>query len=265
MNVLYLGDVYAEPGILLVEKLLPDLIKKYKVDFTLAQVENLSEGKGIDPVDFERLRKAGVNFGTGGNWSLHNEKSVELLNNPEFPLIRPANYPEGTPGQRYKYAKTSQGNILVISLLGNVVGRDADKPMDNPLKVIDDILNIEKDKEKIATIVNFHGDYSSEKLVMGFYLDGKVSAVIGDHWHIPTADAKILPKGTAHITDVGMCGTINSSLGVKADVIINRWRDGLVSRNEVETEGPLQLNALLFSVDVSSGLSKSAELIQLTD
>jgi metallophosphoesterase (TIGR00282 family) len=264
MKILYVGDVMADPGISAVEKILPELKKSHKIDLVIAQAENLSDGKGIKPDDFRQLLKSGVDFCTGGNWSLFEPSIFPQLSDPNQPIIRPANYPVGTPGLGWKYVNSTQGKVLVISLLGNIVGRDSKKEVDNPLHVVDKILEEQSGIEKAATIVNFHGDYSSEKLVIGFYLDGRVSAVIGDHWHVPSADAMVLPGKTAHITDVGMCGTIFSSLGVETDVIIKRWRDGLVSRNVIEKSGPLQFNAVLIEVDPKTGLSSSIELIQKT-
>lgn len=261
MNILYIGDVMAGPGLEVVESLLPSLRKELQVDAVIAQAENLSEGKGISPGDFVRLRQAGVDFCTGGNWSLHNPEIIGHLNDPNQPIIRPANYPTGTPGLGYKYFSTPKGRILVISLLGKIVGKDADKPVGNPLKCIDDILQSQKDAARVATIVNLHGDYSSEKVVIGYYLDGRVSAVVGDHWHVPTADAMVLPKGTAHMTDVGMCGVLHSSLGVQTDAIVSRWRDGKVVRNHLETAGPRQFSGLLVSVDAATGLATTAEHI----
>ena len=117
---------------------------------------------------------------------------------------------------------------------GMVVGKDKDKPVDNPLQVIDRILEAEKAK---IVVVNFHGDYSSEKVIIGHYLDGRASMVVGDHWHVPTADARVLPGGTAHITDVGMCGALDASLGVTYDSVLPRWRDGTATRNVLETTG----------------------------
>jgi len=262
MNILYLGDIMAEPGIQLVEKLLPGLRKEYQLDLVVAQSENVSDGKGLRPSDFVRLKKAGVDFCTGGNHSFYREEIFPQLNDPNQPIIRPANYPAGTPGLGYKYAHTAKGDVLVVSLLGKIVGKDADLPVDNPLKVIDSILESQKDIPHVATVLNFHGDFSSEKLIIGYYLDGRVSAVIGDHWHIATADAEILPKGTAHITDVGMCGSLDSSLGVNFDNLIARWRDNKVLPNVIETEGRMQLNALLVDVDETTGLARSAKQIR---
>jgi 2',3'-cyclic-nucleotide 2'-phosphodiesterase len=262
MKILYIGDIYGEPGMSVVEQVLPGLKRQYSLDLVVAQAENVSDGRGINKTDYARLKKIGIDFFTGGNWSLAQDDILPMLNDPAQPIIRPANYPAGTPGLGYKYAQTKSGRVLVISLLGKVVGRDADKPTDNPLKIVDDILTTEKATKKVATIINFHGDYSSEKLVVGFYLDGRASAVVGDHWHIPTADPRLLPNGTAHITDVGMCGTLNSSIGVKTDIIIKRWRDDEVLKNEVETAGPLQFNAVLIEVNQKTGLAQSIEQIQ---
>jgi metallophosphoesterase (TIGR00282 family) len=262
MKVLYIGDVMGSVGIEVVEKVLPKLQKKEAYDLIMAQAENVTNGRGITPFDFKRLQDVGIMFCTGGNWTMHEEAIFPALNDPAMPIIRPANYPAGTPGLGHKYISTKRGDVLVISLLGQIVGRDADKPTDNPLRVIDKILQAEKTHKKAATVVNFHGDYSSEKFIIGYYLDGQVSAVIGDHWHIPTADASVLPKGTAHITDVGMCGSLDSSLGVSFAAVIPRWRDGVQTRNSLETSGQRQFNALQIKVDPSTGLATETHLIR---
>lgn len=262
MNILYVGDVMAEPGLELVGKLLPKLRKEHQIDLVIAQAENLSDGKGVRVRDFRRLQAAGVDFCTGGNHTLFRDEVNSLLKDPEEPIVRPANYPNNVPGLGYKYVETPHGKVLVVSLLGQIVGKDADKPVDNPLKTIDAILEQEKHTVRAATVVNFHGDFSSEKRIIGYYLDGRVTAVIGDHWHVPTADAMVLPKGTAHMTDVGMCGSLDSSLGVKFDSLIKRWRDGEQTRNVIETSGRMQFNALLIEADPKTGLSRKATPIQ---
>jgi metallophosphoesterase (TIGR00282 family) len=256
MNILYVGDVMGETGVEAVEKVLPALRRTRKIDLVIAQAENVSGGRGITAEDFARLRKAGVDFCSGGNWSLHHQDIISALNDPAQPIIRPANYPGGTPGLGAKYVKAGGGQVLVVSLLGQIVGKDADKPTDNPLHVIDRILEQEKDTPKQATVVNFHGDFSSEKVVIGHYLDGRVSAVIGDHWHVPTADARVLPGGTAHISDVGMCGALDSSLGVSFASVVPRWYGGKPTRNELETKGPRQFNAVLVKTN-AAGLADS--------
>jgi 2',3'-cyclic-nucleotide 2'-phosphodiesterase len=262
MRALYVGDVMGEPGIQVVEKVLPEFKRKHGLTLVIAQAENLSDGKGVRLDDFARLQAAGVDFCTGGNHILKRADIFTQLADPDEPIIRPANYPVGTPGLGYKYIETAAGNVLIVSLLGQVVGMQSDEAVDNPLQVIDHILSEEKDVRRVATIVNFHGDYSSEKRIIGHYLDGRVTAVIGDHWHVPTADADVLPKGTAHITDVGMCGSLDSSLGVKFDVLIPRWRDGLTTHNVLETKGRMQFNALLIDTDDRSGLATKVEFIQ---
>ncbi|HEX8226843.1 MAG TPA: TIGR00282 family metallophosphoesterase [Candidatus Saccharimonadales bacterium] len=262
MNILYLGDIMGQPGMRVVETMLPAVRKEYKVDIVIAQAENTTDGKGISLADFARLRKLGVDFCTGGNWSLHQEEIIQAMNDPAQPIVRPANYPDGTPGLGYKYIHTATGSVLVISLLGQIVGRDAAKPMQNPLHVVDAILEQEKDTPKVATVINFHGDYSSEKFVIGRYLDGRASLVVGDHWHVPTADAMVLPGGTAHITDAGMCGTLDSCLGVKMDIITDRWNTGKASRNELEDTGRLQLNAVVADIDPATGKASSITSIR---
>ncbi len=260
MNILYVGDIMGEVGVEVIEKVLPNLVKEKKIDLVIAQVENVTEGRGTSIADFRRLQKAGVDFGTGGNWSLHREEIFPLLANPNEPIVQPANFLE-KPGPGYKYINKNNAKVLVISLLGQIVGKDADKQIDNPLQVIDKILEIEKDTKRDATIVNFHGDFSSEKVIIGHYLDGQVTAVVGDHWHIPTADARVLPGGTAHITDVGMCGALDASLGISFDSVIPRWRDGTKTKNVLETAGPRQFNAVLVKAN-SGGLADSIEQIQ---
>lgn len=263
MKLLYIGDVMGELGLKTVERLLPGIRTQYGVDLVVAQAENVTEGKGISTADFARLRKAGVDFCTGGNWTMHNEDIFPALNDPNQPIVRPANYPEGTPGRGYKYVDTPSGRVLVVSLLGGIIGRDSEKPTDNPLQLIDTILN--GAEPHVATIVNLHGDFSSEKVVIGQYLDGRVSLVVGDHWHVPTADARVLSGGTAHQTDVGMVGALNGSLGVSLESIIPRWRDDLQTRNVLLADGPTQFNALLAEIDTDTGLGVTAQNIRVVD
>ncbi|MGH7142471.1 MAG: TIGR00282 family metallophosphoesterase [Candidatus Saccharimonadales bacterium] len=258
MNILYIGDVMGEMGIVTIEEIIPKLRRDRSIDLVIAQAENVTDGKGITPNDFERLLACGVDFCTGGNWTLARDEIIPQLSDPKVPIIRPANYPEDTPGLGYKYAKTTKGQVLVISLIGHIVGRDADRPTDNPLRIVDQILKSQIDVERVGCVVNFHGDYSSEKVVIGHYLDGRVTLVVGDHWHVPTADARILPKGTAHVSDVGMCGALDSSLGVSYDSVIMRWRDGISVKNDLVTKGPRQFNAIFVSTD-DHGLAKQVE------
>lgn len=261
MKIMYIGDVMAEPGLKVVEKLLPGLRREYDLDLVIAQAENVSDGRGVRRADFERLLAAGVDFCSGGNWTLHDPQINDYLSDPQQPILRPANYPAGTAGRQYKYAHTNKGEVLVVSLLGSIVGKDADKPLDNPLRAIDRIFQETHGDGRVATVINLHGDYSSEKVIIGHYLDGQASLVVGDHWHVPTNDARVLPGGTAHQTDVGMCGTLNDSLGVKLESVVPRWRDGSKTHNMLSIDGPYQFNALLVETD-RNGLAKSAQAIR---
>jgi hypothetical protein len=262
MNILYIGDIMGEMGMQAVEKVLPELRNSRGIEVVLAQAENVSDGKGLSVADYERLKALGVHGFSGGNHTVDKPEIFPFLENADEAVVGPANMPE-CPGKGYKYITLGDKRILMISLLGAVVGRHADTQIDNPLKKIDEILAAQLDEERDATIVNFHGDYSSEKLIIGYYLDGRVSAVVGDHWHVPSADVEVLPKGTAHVTDVGMCGSLDSSLGVKFDSVIPRWRDGYQTKNELETSGRSQFNALLVTVDDATGKASAAEHIRI--
>lgn len=263
MKLLYLGDIMGKPGRQVVAALLPAIRREYQPDVVVAQSENVSHGSGMTVQHMRELQALGIDFFSGGNHSTEKETLWPLLNNPLEPVIRPANLPEATPGQQYKYLSTKQGDILMVSLLGAVFPKAV--AMQNPLQVIDAIIQKEADTPKIATIVNFHGDLSSEKRVIGYYLDGRVTAVIGDHWHVPTADAMVLPKETAHISDVGMCGTLHSSLGVTLDLAFKRWRGGFIGHNKLEERRPFQLNAVLIEFEPATQRAISITQIQKID
>lgn len=242
---------------LAVEKILPGLIRDEAIDFIVAQAENVTDGKSMSPSDMQRLQHAGVQAFSGGNHTPSLLDLAPFLEDEAQPVVGPANMVD-CPGPGYKLVDTPKGRVLVASILGSIVGRQASAEVDNPLKKIDEILATIPRESYIASVVNIHGDFSSEKVVFGHYLDGRVSVVVGDHWHIPTADARVLPKGTAHMTDVGMCGSLDSSLGVTFDSIIPRWRDGYLTRNELELNGRMQFNALLVEVNEETGRAVSA-------
>lgn len=262
MKILYIGDIMAKAGRRVVAQVLPDLKQELQIDFVIAQAENISHGKSPRPKDWEDMKAAGVDFFTGGNHSLTNPMSRELYEDTRLPIIRPANL-VGTAGEGWKIVETPFGRVLVVSLLGQTVGMNQPE-IANPLECIDEILEKTKKDKLAARIINFHGDFSSEKVVIGHYLDGKVTAVIGDHWHIPTADARLLLGGTAHITDVGMCGALDSSLGVRTQVIAERWKTGNASRNEMEEKGAMQFCAVLVDVDPSTSMPRKIVQIYKT-
>lgn len=230
---------------------LPILQKENAPDVIVAQGENLSSGRGMKLADVRKLQAAGIDFFTGGNWTPFDDAIRPQLEDPKEPLIGPANF-EAYTGPNAKFLDKNGKKVMFVSLLGQTVG----KPMpgvSNPLQAIDAILDEELAKRTPdAIVLNFHGDYSSEKRIIGYYLDGRVSMVVGDHWHVPTADAMILPKGTAHISDVGMCGNLHSSLGVSLDSVIPRWKDNTQTKNELDDSKPWQLNAVIVEVKNSS-------------
>lgn len=260
MKLLYIGDVMGRPGREVVAKMLPQMQDTHRPDIVLAQAENVTHGKGMSVAHYHELKNLGVNGFMSGNHIFEQGDIVPLLKDPQSPITRPANYPEGTAGMRYKILECAGIKLGLVSILGQIVGKDADVSMDNPIHVIDKVLAEIKDKSD-AIVVNFHGDYSSEKVVFGQYLDGRVAAVIGDHWHVPTADGRLLPRGTAHISDVGMVGTLNSSLGVDTDTIVARWKGEAQGRNHLSTQEPFQFCAFMVDFDARSGLATGVDSI----
>lgn len=248
MNILYIGDVMGPMGMSVVREVLPDLREEKQVDFVVAQSENVTDGKGMDLDDYHTLRELGIDAFTGGNHSLAQPSIESLLVDDTAPVTGPKNM-QGFPGPGYKIIETNGKRVLIVSILGSIVGRQAQIGIDNPLSTIDALLaTIPRDSYDVS-IVNYHGDFSSEKVVFGHYVDGRVSVVVGDHWHVPTADAMILPRKTAYITDVGMCGSLDSSLGITYESIIPRWRDGMHTKNILETQGAQQFNCLFVAFD----------------
>lgn len=259
MKILYLGDIMADAGKQVVADLLPGLIDEHTPDVVVAQGENVTDGRGMSTSDMDYLIRLGINFFTGGNWTGYLDDIHPRLSDASSPVIGPANF-TGCPGPGFKYLDTPAGKVLFVSLLGQVVGKPLPETH-NPLHTIDQILEEELAKQTPdAIVVNFHGDYSSEKRIIGYYLDGRVSMVVGDHWHVPTADAMVLPKGTAHVSDVGMCGSLHNSLGVSLDSVIPRWKDGKQTRNVQDDAKPWQLNAVL--VEIENGLAQGITQIQ---
>lgn len=261
MKLLYIGDVMGEMGIHAVEVLLPQIMKAEGLDFVVAQSENVTEGKGMSVADYDRLRAAGVQAFTGGNHTPTRIELYPLLESPEAPVVGPMNMQE-CPGPGYKIVIQGQLRVLVVSLLGSIVGKQSSVAVENPLQAMDKLLTIIPRGSYDVSVVNLHGDFSSEKVILPHYLEGRVSVVVGDHWHVPTADAEILPQGTARITDVGMCGSLDSSLGVTFESIIPRWRDGKQTRNELESKGRTQFCAVLVEVDELTGEARSIRQIR---
>lgn len=262
-TVLYLGDIVGEAGISAVAEAIDRLRADYSPDIIIAQGENLSGGRGITESDYNRLRDLGIDGVTGGNWSLHHKEIEPLLSDPGTPITAPANWLEAAkPG--WKRFKAGGAEVLLISLLGQIFSRRDMPAIQNPLLEVDRILKdqgFDSPNPPDLVIVNLHGDFSSEKKTIGYYLDGRASLVVGDHWHIQTGDAAVLPAGTAHITDVGMCGSLNSSLGVSFDCVIPRWRDGKTVANTWDEAKPWQINGVLARFEDRT--AKSCQMVRL--
>lgn len=257
MKILYIGDIVAKIGRRAVSQVLPKLIEEMQIDFVIAQAENMSTGNGISKKAYKEMSDAGVDFFTGGNHSFKNPEGVGLMKDEKSKIIRPANYPEDTPGRGWQIVDTPFGKILIANLMGQTFGGPEFK---NPLNQIDEILEDTRHEKIAASLVDFHGDLTSEKVAIGFYLDGRVSAVVGSHTHVPTADARVLPGGTAHISDVGMTGPIDSVLGVKKEIIIDRWLEKPPVRFEWPKTGMVRFSSVLIDID-KQAKAKSIEQI----
>lgn len=231
MNVLLIGDIIGQPGRDALKNLLPALKTKYQIGFTVVNGENAAGGNGITAKIAEEILGFGVDVITTGDHIWKNKDIIPLLEKDER-ILRPANYPEGTPGKGYGvYLSSSGHSIAVINLLGRIFMQ----AIDCPFKSVSRILNDIRDKTK-NIIVDIHAEATSEKIAMGWFIDGKVSCVAGTHTHVPTRDARILGQGTAFITDLGMAGSIDSVIGVNKDAVIRRFLTQLPVRFEPAKE-----------------------------
>lgn len=263
MNILYIGDIMGRPGRKVLAKLLPALRIKYDIDVVIAQAENVTHGKGMSLRHYNELEECGVDAFSGGNHTFERQDTMQLVASADIPVTAPANVEGQSSFGNYKLFHHRSGqSVAILSLLGYTIPNGYGESVANPLLVVDTMLPEIVAQQPDAIVVNLHGDVSSEKIMIGHYLDGKVSAVVGDHWHVPTADARILPKGTAHVTDVGMCGALNSSLGVDIDRAIKRWRGEKV-KNHMTEGGLLQFNAVLVKTLPNSLLAESIKQIQI--
>ncbi len=257
MKVLTVGDVCSPDGCKYALKMIPIIKREENIDFIIVNGENSALGNGITPDSANMLFAAGADVITGGNHTLRNKQFFDTLDSNPF-VLRPHNLKEAEVGSGYCLFDMGKCLAAVINLSGQIYLERVNA--DNPFKCVDELLDKAKHDGAKYIFVDFHAEATSEKRAMGFYLDGKVSAVFGTHTHVQTADAQILPKGTGYITDLGMTGVINSVLGVKNDIIINRLKDNDMSRFEQAT-GECMLNGCIFDIDESTALTKSVKLI----
>jgi len=254
-RILFIGDIVGRPGRRAVRALLPEIVAAETPDLIVANGENAAGGFGISAEVCQELLQGGIDVLTMGNHTWDNREVTPILER-EPRLIRPANYPAGTPGMGYYIATARNGNrIAVLNIMG-VVFMDS---MDCPFRTADDLLGTVADKAD-AILLDIHAEATSEKTALGWYLDGRVTAVIGTHTHVATADERIMPKGTAYITDAGMTGPINSVLGIDPQIILTKFLTKRPIRFEVAS-GPVQLDAVLIEAD-NAGRALSIRRIQ---
>lgn len=256
MKILFFGDIVGQPGRQAIKKILPDWRKKYQPDLVIANAENAAHGRGITQKCLAELLESGVELFTSGDHIWDQKEVFELFENKEIPLIRPANFPAGVPGQGWRLIELRTQKVAVINLIGRVFMHEQ---YDDPFRRADEIIDELTDQTKII-IIDWHTEATSEKVCLGWYLDGRVSAVLGTHTHIPTADAQILAKGTAFISDVGMVGVKKSSLGMDKETAIKRFLTQIPVRLEV-AEGAVEVNAVLLEIN-RQGKAQKIEKLQ---
>jgi len=250
MKILAIGDIIGKPGRRAVKEILPALKLGLGVDFVIANGENAAGGKGLTPDTADELFSYGIDVITSGNHIFAQSDIIPMLESPA-PVLRPLNYPPGVPGKGFTIVK----GVLVVSLMG----RTFINTIDCPFRAMDALL-AGLDKKPSHIIVDFHAEATSEKVAMGWYLDGRVSAVVGTHTHVQTADARVLPGGTAYITDVGMTGPHDSVIGMQREAVLNRFVNGLPARMEPAADNP-RLQAVVLTIDDATGRASGIERI----
>ncbi|MDA3810199.1 MAG: TIGR00282 family metallophosphoesterase [Spirochaetaceae bacterium] len=259
ISVLVLGDVVGQPGCRALFFKLPGLIKKYKTDFVIVNGENASDGFGILPEEAEKFFSKGTDVITSGNHIWQKREIYPLLEKENTRILRPANYPPGVPGKGDVTVNVKGIDITVINLLGRV---RMGLPVDCPFRKSQEI--IKKNKKNKIIIVDFHAEDTMEKEALAWYLDGKVSALIGTHTHIQTADERILPKGSAYITDIGMTGPDDSVIGTKPEISIRRSLTQLPLKMEV-ADNQSTIKGVLIKIDIDTGKALSIERINVKE
>ena len=250
MLILAIGDIIGKPGRQAVNELLPGLREQYGIDLVLANAENIAGGLGVTPGTARELLEAGIDVLTSGNHIWAYKEILPYLDG-EMPILRPLNYPPAVPGRGYMFL----GQAIVV----NLIGRTFIGNFDCPFRAMDHLLAEVKGKSRVI-IVDFHAEATSEKMALGRYLDGRVSAVLGTHTHVGTIDAQLLPQGTAYVTDIGMTGPIDSVIGDDPDSVLQRFLTAIPHRLSVG-QGKTMFNAVLVRVDEKSGMATSIDRI----
>lgn len=258
LRVLLLGDLIGTPGRKLVRRLLPALRRQYAADLVVANGENSAGGRGITIASAEDMVAAGVDVITTGN---HVWRHQDVRGGfDRLPLVRPINYPAGAPGQGWRTVAVGDARVTVV----NAQGRTFMEALDNPFAALDRFL-AQPPGDLGAIVVDFHAEATSEKRAFGWYLDGRVAAVVGTHTHVPTADAQIQPGGTAYVTDLGMCGSRRSVIGMAVEASVERFVTLRPTRYAVAEEGPFELDAVLVEIDRATGRGVSIRRVDRLD
>ena len=256
MRILFIGDIVGSPGREAIHTLLPKLEKKYSIDLSIANGENAAGGSGITPRITEELFSFGLNMLTSGDHIWKRKEILETIDS-ETRVLRPLNYPPGAPGRGYGIIKTRKGEkVGVINLEGRVFMSSLECPFKCAKEAVQEI----KQETKVI-LVDMHAEATSEKIALGWFLDGTVSAVLGTHTHVQTADERILPAGTAYITDLGMSGPCDSVIGRKVEQILARFLTQMPVRFEMASEN-VQLQGVVLDIDEKTGKARSIERIQ---
>lgn len=257
VKIMFIGDVVGSPGRDMVKKYVPELKKKHKPNITIINGENAASGKGITERIYKQFLEWGAQAVTLGNHAWDKKEIFEFIESAKY-MVRPANFPEGTPGKGIVYLKFNDKEIAII----NLQGRTFMTPIDDPFKKVDELLAEAKQRTNII-FIDFHAETTSEKQAMAWYVDGRASCVVGTHTHTQTADERILPSGTGYITDVGMTGPYDAILGVEKEAVIKRFKTGLPVRFEVDKKGNTQLNGFLVTINEKNGKAEHVERIMI--
>ncbi|PZE22380.1 TIGR00282 family metallophosphoesterase [Paenibacillus xerothermodurans] len=258
MRVLFIGDIVGSVGRKALKACLPRLTAKYNPTIVIANGENAAAGRGITAAIAKEMFELGVHGITMGNHTWDQKEIFDFIDGEER-MVRPANFPNGTPGRGYTTIKVKDKELLLI----NLQGRTFLPPLDCPFEKVDGILAAQKKKHKF-TLVDFHAEATSEKLAMGWHLDGRVSAVVGTHTHVQTHDERILPSGTAYVTDVGMVGPQNGILGMEKRAVLQKFQTQLPVRFVVD-EGKWHFHAVSIDLDPDTGLGTKIQLIRMEE
>ena len=261
MNILILGDIFGIPGVEAIKKNLPKIIKDKKINFVIANGENSADnGLGITKKNTEDFFNAGIDVITSGN-HIWDQKETQNFIDKEQRLLRPENSLKPVPGKGTNiFVANNQKKIAVINLMGNVFMKKSEDVFLAAKKFISEI-KLKKDADFI--VVDFHGEITSEKMAIGFFFDGKVTAVVGTHTHVPTSDTRVLNNGTAYQTDLGMCGVYNSVIGMNCENSLKKFFKDTSARHHFPAEGEATISGLLVKGDDETGLAKKAEQIIL--